>query len=74
LGTIRAQFRPLAGSVFRTALRQDRGAGRVHCRTLGPFHLAVVAELGLQRLMTSDVAEADGAKALGVEVAIPGRL
>jgi uncharacterized protein with PIN domain len=68
------QFRPLAGSVFRTALRQDRGAGRVHCRTLDRLHLAAVAELGLQRLMTSDVAEAAGAKAIGVEVVIPGRL
>ena len=67
------QFRPLAGSLFQTALRQDRDAGRIHCRALDRLHLAAVEELGLRRLMTNDVAEAAGAKALGVEVVFPGR-
>lgn len=67
------QFRPLAGSLFQTALRQDRDARRIHCRTLDRLHLAAMEELGLQRLMTNDAAEAAGAKALGYEVVSPGR-
>jgi predicted nucleic acid-binding protein len=66
-------FRPLAGSLFQTALRQDREARRVHCRTLDRLHLAAMEELGLRRLMTTDTAEAAGAKALGFEVVSPGR-
>ena len=66
------RFRPLPGSVFSTALRQDRGARRVHCRTLDRLHLAAMEELGLRRLMTNDVAEAAGAAALGFEVVRPG--
>lgn len=66
-------FRSLAGSVFQTALRQDREAGRLHCRTLDRLHLAAMEELGLRRLMTNDAAEAAGAKALGFEVVSPGR-
>jgi predicted nucleic acid-binding protein len=67
------QFRPLTGSLFQTALRQDRDARRIHCRTLDRLHLAAMEELGLQRLMTNDAAEAAGAKALGYEVVSPGR-
>jgi predicted nucleic acid-binding protein len=67
------RFRPLAGSVFETALHQDRRARRTHCRTLDRLHLAAMEELGLRRLMTNDVAEAAGAKALGFEVMSPGR-
>jgi predicted nucleic acid-binding protein len=66
------QFRPLAGSLFQTALRQDRDARRIHCRTLDRLHLAAMADLGLERLMTNDAAEAAGAKALGFEVVSPG--
>jgi predicted nucleic acid-binding protein len=68
------RFRPLAGSLFQTALRQDREARRLHCRTLDRLHLAAMEELGLRRLMTNDSAEAVGAKALGFEVVSPGRL
>jgi predicted nucleic acid-binding protein len=62
------------GSVFSTAMRQDRTARRIHCRTLDRLHLAAMEELGLRRLMTNDAAEAAGAKALGFEVVGPGRL
>jgi predicted nucleic acid-binding protein len=68
------RFRPLAGSLFQTALRQDREARRIHCRTLDRLHLAAMEDLGLRRLMTNDSAEAAGAKALGFEVVSPGRL
>ncbi len=67
------RFRPLAGSLFQTAIRQDRNAARVHCRTLDRLHLAAIEDLGLRRLMTLDAAEAVGAKALGFEVVSPGR-
>ncbi|MEK7701918.1 MAG: PIN domain-containing protein [candidate division NC10 bacterium] len=67
------RFRPLAGSLFQTARRQDRDARRIHCRTLDRLHLAAMEELGLRRLMTDDAAEAAGAKALGFEVVSPGR-
>jgi hypothetical protein len=67
------QFRALAGSLFGTALRQDRAARRVHCRTLDRLHLAAVEALGLRRLMTNDVAEVAWARGLGVEVVFPSR-
>lgn len=67
------RFRPLAGLLFQTALRQDREARRVHCRTLDRLHLAAMEELGLRRLMTTDTAQAAGGKALGFEVVSPGR-
>lgn len=66
------RFRPLPGSVFSTALRQDRAGRRLHCRTLDRLHLSAMEELGLRRLMTNDVAEAAGAAALGFEVVRPG--
>jgi hypothetical protein len=65
------RFRPLAGSVFRTALRQDREARRIHGRTLDRLHLAAMEDLGVRRLMTHDAAQAAGAKALGFEVVSP---
>ena len=67
------RFRPLAGSLFQTALRQDRAARRTHCRTLDRLHVAAMEELGLRRLMTTDIAEAAGAKARGFEVVNPGQ-
>jgi predicted nucleic acid-binding protein len=65
------RFRPLAGSVFQTAMRQDREARRIHCRPLDRLHLAAMEELGLRRLMTHDAAQAAGAKALGFAVVSP---
>lgn len=67
------RFRALAGSVFQTALRQDRETRRIHCRTLDRLHLAAMEDLGLRRLMTHDAAQAAGAKALRFEVVSPGR-
>ena len=67
------RFRSLPGSLFQTATRQDRNTARVHCRTLDRLHLAAVEVLGLRRLMTHDIAEAAGAKALGFEVVSPGQ-
>src|SRR5258708_33794987 len=48
------RFRPLAGSLFQTALRQDREARRGHCRTLDRLHLAAGGELGLRGLLATD--------------------
>ena len=67
------RFRPLAGSVFQTALRQDRRAGRVHCPTFDRLHLAAIEDLGIRRLMTNDASEAAAAQVLGFEVVTPGR-
>jgi predicted nucleic acid-binding protein len=67
------RFRPLVGSLFQTALRQDRNTGRVHCRTLDRLHLAAMEDLGLRRLMTGDTAQAAGAQALGFDVVSPTR-
>jgi len=67
------RFRPLTGSLFQTAMRQHKNAGRVHCRTLDRLHLAAIEDLGLRRLMTHDIAEAEGAQALGFDVLSPGR-
>ena len=68
-----AQAKPPLHQLFQTALRQDREARRVHCRTLDRLHLAAMEELGLRRLMTTDTAQAAGGKALGFEVVSPGR-
>lgn len=61
----------LAGSVFRTALVQHEMA-TVHCRTLDRLHLAAMEELGLKRLMTHDMRQAEAARELGYEVVSPG--
>jgi predicted nucleic acid-binding protein len=62
------RFRSLPGSLFQTALRQDREARRVHCRTLDRLHIAAMEELGLRRLLTTDTAQAAAARALGFEI------
>ena len=67
------RFSALTGSLFATASRQARGARSVHCRTLDRLHLAAMEELGVRRLMTTDDAEAAGAKGLGFEVVTPQR-
>jgi predicted nucleic acid-binding protein len=67
------RFRPLAGSVFETALRQHTAGGRTHCRTLDRLHLAAMTELDVARLMTHDAVQAQAARGLGFEVVIPGR-
>ena len=62
------RFLPLPGTVFQTALRQQRDTRQPHCRSLDRLHLAAMEELGLRRLMTNDAAQAAGARALGFEV------
>ncbi len=66
------RFATLAGGIFLTALRQDAAAGPLHLRTLDRLHLAAMEDLGLTRLMTHDVNQADAAKVLGFEVVSPG--
>lgn len=65
------RFRALPGRVFETALGQQAGAGRIHCRTLDRLHLAAMTELEVTRLMTHDAVQARAARALGFEVIIP---
>ena len=62
------RFRSPSATLFDTALRQNRSARRVHCRTLDRLHLAAMEDLGVRRLMTADEAQAAAAKALGFEV------
>lgn len=64
----------LAGSVFRTALDQVRGAVKSHCRTLDRLHLAAMQELRVKHLVTHDDAQGAAAKALGYRVDCPGRI
>lgn len=64
-------FRKLAGSIFDTALTQQSSA-KTHCRSLDRLHLAAMAELGVRRLMTHDVRQAEAARELGYEVVILG--
>lgn len=66
------RFRPLPGSVFETAVRQQVGAGRTHCRTLDRLHLAAMTELDVARLMTHDAVQAQAARALGFRGGDPG--
>jgi hypothetical protein len=42
-------------------------------RTLDRLHLAAMEELGLHRLMTHDVPQAEAARVLGYAVLSPGR-
>jgi len=66
------RFLTLPGTVFQTALRQQRRARQPHCRSLDRLHLAAMEELGVRRLMTNDAAQATGARGLGFEVLRPG--
>lgn len=63
--------RDLASRVFSLAMEQN-AVTQVHCRSLDRLHLAAMAELGVKRLMTHDVRQADGARELGYEVEMPG--
>jgi predicted nucleic acid-binding protein len=64
-------FPPLPVTLFETARRRQRAAGRVHCRTLDWLHLAAMEELDVDRLMTHDATQADAARALGFDVLMP---
>ncbi len=67
------EFRGLPATLFRTAFRQHRNAGDVHCRSMDRLHLAAMEELGLNRLMTHDDRQAKAATEAGFEVVRPGR-
>jgi hypothetical protein len=66
-------IRPLPGTIVQVALRQHRERPGPHVRTLDRLHLAAMEELGLRRLMTHDVPQAEAARALGYAVLSPGR-
>lgn len=65
------EFRALSGTIFKTALRQHRRSGDVHCRTLDRLHLAAMEELGVSRLMTHDEGQANAARESGFDVIWP---
>jgi len=65
------EFRGLSSALFRTALRQHRNSGDIHCRTLDRLHLAAMEELGVSRLMTHDEGQEDAARGAGFEVVCP---
>jgi predicted nucleic acid-binding protein len=68
------RFHRLTAAVFEVALRQQRGEGKTHCRTLDRLHLAAMAELNVRRLVTNDASQAGAARAMGLEVVIPGTI
>jgi predicted nucleic acid-binding protein len=61
----------LEGSIFETAIHQQE-TSTAHCRSLDRLHLAAMEGLGVRRLMTHDVRQADAARELGYEVMMPG--
>jgi predicted nucleic acid-binding protein len=63
--------RQLSGAIIPKAIVQHKKSS-VHCRSLDRLHLAAMAELGVSRLMTHDVRQADGARELGYKVVMPG--
>jgi predicted nucleic acid-binding protein len=64
-------FRALPSALFRTALRQHRNSGDVHCRTLDRLHLAAMEEIAVSRLMTHDEGQATAAREAGFDVICP---
>jgi|SRR5882724_1540305 len=67
------RFVSLGGAIFQTALRQNRRAGEIHCRTMDRLHLGAMEELGSRRIMTNDDPQATAARDLGFEVVLPAR-
>ncbi len=66
------RFTGLPGTVFTTAIRQDRDATRLHLRSLDRLHLGAMEELGLTRVLTNDWKLALAARSLGLEAVLPG--
>ncbi len=64
-------LRELPASVFQTALAQNEES-KVHCRSLDRIHLAGMAEMRINRLMTHDDRQAEAARELGFAVDSPG--
>ena len=67
------EFRALSASLLKTALRQHRNSGSLHCRAFDRLHLAAMEELKVRRLMTRDQAQATAAVAMGFDVVQPER-
>lgn len=67
------EFRPLPGTLLKTALRQHRNSGALHCRAFDRLHLAAMEELKVRRLMTHDHAQAAAAVAMGFDVIQPAK-
>ncbi len=61
----------VSAGLFQIALRQHNES-EVHCRSLGRLHLAAMEELGVRRLMTHDLRQAEAAREMGIEVVMPG--
>ena len=67
-------FHHLAGAVFQTALRQHRHPEAAYCRSVDRLHLAAMAELKQETLMTLDQSQAEAAEALGFDVIMPRKV
>lgn len=65
------EFRAPPGAIFQTALRQHRISRDKHCRSLDRLHLAAMEVLGISRLMTHDVSQAQAAIEVGFKVVQP---
>lgn len=61
----------VSNALFDTALRQHEQSG-IHCRSMDRLHLAAMEELGIRRLMTHDVRQAEAAREMEMEVVMPG--
>ena len=65
-------LRSTGALLVEAARRQvDVRDGRSHCRTLDRLHLAAMGELGIDRLLTNDDAQARAARARGATVLLP---
>ena len=72
LGLAPFVVRTTGALLVETARRQvDVKDSKSHCRTLDRLHLAAITELGLDRLLTTDDAQARAARAMGVTVLQP---
>ena len=71
LATAPFVIRPLVNRIFSTAIAQHLKT-TAHCRSLDRLHLAAMEEMGVSRLMTHDVRQAEAARELGYEVVMPG--
>jgi len=71
LATAPFVIRPLVNRIFSTAIVQHMKT-TAHCRSLDRLHLAAMEEMGVSRLMTHDVRQAEAARELGYEVVMPG--
>ena len=68
------EFRPVTANFFKTALRQHKNSGNIHCRGLDRLHLATMEDLNITRLMTHDRGQAKAAREAGFTVIQPGQV